>query len=106
MRMPLHTRILLGAILGVVAGVIAHQLWGRAADTSAASRLYWFVDNITKPIGAIFLRMLMMMVAPLLFSALILGVSELGDLRRLGRIGVKTLIYTVVVSAIAVVIGR
>ncbi len=105
MRVPLHVRILVGFVIGVVAGVIAHQMWGRFGDSDGATRLFWFVDNITKPIGTIFLRLLMMMVAPLLFSALVLGVSELGDLRRLGRIGVKTLVYTIVVSAIAVAIG-
>ena len=103
-RQPLHVKILIGAVLGVVAGVICERI----ADGGSAAfndRLQWVIKYITGPIGAIFLRMLMMLVAPLLCAALVLGVSELGDLKRLGRIGVKTLAYTVVVSAIAVMLG-
>jgi Na+/H+-dicarboxylate symporter len=105
MRMPLHARILLGAVIGAGAGVLAKQLWGHTPDTIAFDRLAWIIRNVTGPIGAIFLRLLMMLVAPLLFAALVMGVSELGDLRRLGRIGLKTLAYTVVVSAVAVLLG-
>src|SRR4029077_2975288 len=64
-----------------------------------------FVRYVTGPIGQIFLRLLFMLVVPLIFSALVLGVAGMGDPRSLGRIGVKTLVYTVVVSAIAVLIG-
>ena len=60
---------------------------------------------VAAPIGTIFLNLLFMLVVPLLFSALVLGIGGLGDLRSLGRIGLKTLAYTVVVSAIAVFLG-
>jgi DAACS family dicarboxylate/amino acid:cation (Na+ or H+) symporter len=63
------------------------------------------VENIANPIGQIFLRLLFMLVIPLVVSALILGVSELGDVRGLGKIGLKTFVYTVVISSIAVFIG-
>jgi DAACS family dicarboxylate/amino acid:cation (Na+ or H+) symporter len=53
----------------------------------------------------LFLRLIFMLVIPLLFSALVVGVAEMGDVRALGRIGWKTLAYTVVVSGIAVLIG-
>lgn len=103
MRMPLHVKILIGAIIGVAAGIVCERL--ASGGGTFSEQLQWVIKNVTGPIGAIFLRLLMMLVAPLLFSALVLGVSELGDLRRLGRIGLKTLLYTVIVSAIAVVIG-
>ena len=67
--------------------------------------LAWFLRYVTAPVGQIFLRLLFMLVIPLIFSALALGVAGLGDLRSLGRIGLKTLAYTVVVSAIAVLLG-
>ena len=63
-----------------------------------------FIKNVTEPAGKIFLRLLFMLVIPLIVSALALGVSGLGDLRRLGRIGLKTLAYTVVVSSLAVLL--
>jgi DAACS family dicarboxylate/amino acid:cation (Na+ or H+) symporter len=53
----------------------------------------------------VFLRLLFMLVIPLIVSALALGIAGLGDLRRLGRIGARTLAYTVVVSSIAVLLG-
>jgi dicarboxylate/amino acid:cation (Na+ or H+) symporter, DAACS family len=98
-RLPLHTRILLGGLLGAAAGVLAHFL---AADDP---RLQGFLRYVVGPVGQIFLRLLFMLVVPLIFSALVLGVAGMGDPRRLGRVGLKTLVYTVVVSAIAVLIG-
>jgi DAACS family dicarboxylate/amino acid:cation (Na+ or H+) symporter len=98
-RWPLHVRILIGLSLGVVAGTACHFAF------PASPALESVVTNVSEPAGKIFLRLLFMLVIPLVVSALILGVAELGDLRRLGRIGLKTLAYTVVVSAIAVLIG-
>ncbi len=98
-RIPLHTRILIGGLLGAVAGIVAHLAFGD--DPGLASFIAW----VTGPIGRIFLNLLFMLVIPLLFSALVLGVAGLGDPRSLGRIGLKALAYTVVVSAIAVLLG-
>jgi Na+/H+-dicarboxylate symporter len=98
-RIPLHTRILIGGLVGVVAGVLAHFFLGD--DPGLAT----FIKYVTAPIGQIFLRLLFMLVIPLIFSALVLGVAGMGDPRSLGRIGLKTLAYTAVVSAIAVLIG-
>ncbi len=91
--------MLAGLLAGLVLGVAA-QLW--LGDSPALER---FVRTVTEPAGKIFLRLLFMLVIPLILSALSLGVAGLGDLRRLGRIGFKTLLYTVVVSTIAVLIG-
>ena len=97
---PLHTRILLGLLAGAILGGTANSLAG--AD---APWLKFFVDHITEPVGQLFLRLLLLLVVPLVFSSLTIGVAGLGDLRRIGRIGVKSLAYTVVISAISVVIG-
>ncbi|MBI4510395.1 MAG: dicarboxylate/amino acid:cation symporter [Deltaproteobacteria bacterium] len=90
----------------MILGILVGALLGLALNTVAAGNpaLQWTVDHITHPIGQIFLRLLFMLVVPLLFSALVVGVSEL-DLRQLGRLGARTLGYTVVVSTIAVAIG-
>ena len=98
-RWPLHTRMLIGVALGIAAGLVAHAWF--AGDP----RLAWSLTYVTQPIGKVFLRLLFMLVVPLIFSALVLGVTGLGDLRSLGRIGLKTLAYTVVVSTIAVLLG-
>ncbi|HEX6071986.1 MAG TPA: dicarboxylate/amino acid:cation symporter, partial [Sphingomicrobium sp.] len=60
---------------------------------------------VTQPIGQIFLRLLFMLVIPLLFSALIVGISEMGEIRALKRVGLRTLAYTVIVSSIAVAVS-
>ncbi len=99
MRLPLHTRMALGLVAGVSLGLLAH--WGAAGSPWLESLLRWVVQ----PAGRIFLNLLFMLVVPLIFSALALGVAGMGDLRGLGRVGVRTLVYTVVVSAIAVLLG-
>jgi DAACS family dicarboxylate/amino acid:cation (Na+ or H+) symporter len=97
---PLHTRILLGLVLGAIAGVAANAILGPTHEG-----LVWVVRNITEPVGQVFLRLLLMVVVPLVFSALVVGVAGIGDVRRLGRVGLKTFAYTLVLSAISVVIG-
>jgi DAACS family dicarboxylate/amino acid:cation (Na+ or H+) symporter len=89
----------IGLALGLGLGVLAHLVFGDAAW------LHGLVRNVVEPIGQIFLRLLFMLVIPLIVSALALAVAELGDLRRLGRIGMKTLAYTAAVSSLAVAIG-
>jgi DAACS family dicarboxylate/amino acid:cation (Na+ or H+) symporter len=99
MRRGLSVRMLIGLVSGIVLGVAAHLAF---ADSPG---LETFVRTVTEPAGRIFLRLLFMLVIPLIVSALSLGVAGLGDLRRLGRIGLKTFAYTVVFSIIAVLIG-
>jgi Na+/H+-dicarboxylate symporter len=99
MRTSLHARILVGGLVGIGAGVLAYALF---RDTPG---LDGFIRYATRPAGQIFLRLLLMLVVPLVFAALALGVAGLGDLKSLGRVGLKTLAYTVCVSLIAVVIG-
>src|SRR3954470_6858404 len=64
--MPLHTRILIGLAVGVLAGVSANRVFG-----GDDPRIVWFVDNITGPLGQLFLRLLLMIVVPLVFSSLV-----------------------------------
>jgi DAACS family dicarboxylate/amino acid:cation (Na+ or H+) symporter len=99
MKLTLSVRMLVGLAIGAGAGIAAHLAAGGAPWLEA------LVRNVTEPAGKIFVRLLFMLVIPLVVSALALGVAGLHDLRRLGRIGLKTLAYTVLVSAIAVLIG-
>lgn len=91
--------MLLGLLVGLVLGVAAHGLFGGSIG------LERLVKYVTEPAGKVFLRLLFVLVIPLIVSALAVGVAALGDLRSLGRIGLKTFAYTVVVSIIAVMIG-
>jgi len=87
-----------GLLLGAASGAAAHAF-------VAPEPLAGFVSRVSEPAGQIFLRLLFMLVVPLVISALPLGVAGLGDLRALGRVGLRTLAYTVAVSAIAVLLG-
>jgi DAACS family dicarboxylate/amino acid:cation (Na+ or H+) symporter len=104
-RFALHWQILVGLAIGAAAGLIAGVCCPSAADGTPHAGLTWFVKNVAEPIGQIFLRLIFMVVLPLVFSALVLGVAGLGDVRRLGRVGLRTLLYTVVLSACSVGIG-
>lgn len=94
---PLHWLMLIGFVVGLGGGLWANFVLHPGAD--------WLPIAIAGTIGQLFLKLLFMMVIPLLFSALVVGVAEMGDLKSLGRAGIKTLLLTIVVSGIAVVIG-
>jgi dicarboxylate/amino acid:cation (Na+ or H+) symporter, DAACS family len=98
--LALHTRILIGLAVGVIAGVSVNSAFG-----GDHPRVAWVIDNITQPIGQLFLRLLLMIVVPLVFSSLVVGVAGIGDIRKLGRVGLKSFGYCLVISAISVVIG-
>jgi Na+/H+-dicarboxylate symporter len=99
-KIPLHWLMLIGFVVGLGGGLFVNLTVG--ADTGWVQ---WLTSNITGPAGQIFLRLLFMLVIPLLFSALVVGVAEMGDLKSLGRAGIKTLLLTIVISSIAVFIG-
>ena len=94
----LQWQMLIGFLVGLGLGLVANA----AADPAWAE---WISTYVTGPIGQIFLRLIFMMVIPLLISALIVGIAEMGDIGALKRVGLKTLAFTVVVSGIAVVLA-
>src|SRR5688572_15109635 len=96
-RLPFQ--MLAGLLGGLALGTASHVL---LAGSPAVDAL---VRYAIEPAGQIFLRLLFVLVIPLVISALALSIAELGDLRRLGRIGLRTLAYTVAVSSAAVAIG-
>jgi DAACS family dicarboxylate/amino acid:cation (Na+ or H+) symporter len=97
---PLHTKILIGLVLGFIAGWLMQRQLG-----PKSSELSFWVDNYATPVGQIFLNMIFMIVVPLLFSALVLGVASIGDARKVGRVGGLSLLMTVLLSGIAVAVG-
>ena len=101
--LPQHFKIMLGLLIGAVLGLIANFVAMQSAD--AKSTIDWISHNLAEPVGRVFLRLVIMVVIPLVFSALALGILELGDLRSLGRVGLRTLLYTLVLSSASVGIG-
>ena len=90
-KMGLAVQILLGLILGIIVGAIFYGNPG--------------VDTYLKPIGDIFLRLIKMIVLPIVISTLIVGVASVGDVKKLGKLGGKTILYFELVTTVAIVIG-
>lgn len=107
-----HRAILAGLGLGAAAGLTANIL-GRVAiggpndgnNNGVDDRVDWFAFTFGDTLGQLFLRLMSMMVVPLVVSALALAVVGLGDVRRLGRLGLRTLFWTATFSVAAVTIG-
>jgi DAACS family dicarboxylate/amino acid:cation (Na+ or H+) symporter len=95
----LQMKMLIGFLIGLIGGLIVHVTQPDAPWVDIVT------TYITGPIGQIFLRLLFMLVIPLLFSALVVGIAEMGDIRSLKRVGLKTLFFTVALSSVAVVIA-
>jgi len=98
--MPLHWKMGIGFVGGLLLGLVVYFAGG--ADSTWVHGLTRYV---TTPFSQLFLNLIFMLIVPLLFSALVMGVADMGDIRALGRIGWKTLAYTVVLSGVAVLLG-
>jgi Na+/H+-dicarboxylate symporter len=95
----LHTKMLIGFLVGLVAGLAVYM------TAQGEPWVETLTTYVTAPFGQIFLRLLFMLVIPLLFSALVVGIAEMGELASLKRVGIRTLIYTIAVSAVAVAVS-
>ena len=91
----LHWKILIGMILGVIFGFAMLQFDG--GDQ--------FVNNLIKPLGVIFIKLLKLIAIPLILASLIKGISDLKDISKLASIGVKTIVIYVLTTIIAISIG-
>lgn len=86
--MKLWVKILIGFAIGAVVGLIV--------GPSIA---------VVKPLGDLFIRLIKMLIVPLVFCSLVVGASGIGDLRKLGRVGGKTIIYFLATTAIAITLA-
>ena len=90
-RIPLAYQILIGLIAGIIVGAIFYGHPG--------------IETYLQPLGTIFINMIKMIVVPIIVSTLIVGVAGTGDLKQLGKLGGKTMIYFQVVSLVAIIVG-
>ena len=97
--MKLHSKILLGRLIGLILGL------GCNLFVTDKDLLKWIVENISYPIGQIFIRMIFMIVIPLIFTAIVLGLADFRDIHKIGVVGLKTLMFTIVITAVSVIIG-
>lgn len=94
-RVPLHTQIIIGLVLGLVFGLASIQ-FGWSPE---------FTSKFIKPFGTIFVNALKMIAVPLVLASLITGISSLGDITKLSRMGGKTIGIYLVTTTIAITIG-
>lgn len=95
-KFTLAWQIVAALILGIIVGAVLHN--------QEESRV-WLVNNILSPAGDIFIRLIKMIVIPIVISTLIVGIAGVGDAKKLGRIGLKTIIYFEVITTVAIIVG-
>ena len=98
MRSRLTAIILIGMILGILVGYACHILW---PDPATAKTIADYISLFTD----IFLRLIKMIIAPLVFSTLVVGVAHMGDTKSVGRIGAKAMIWFVGASLVSLLLG-
>ncbi len=98
-KLPLHIKILIGLLTGLFIGLLCNVFLPGNPNVS------WFVISVAYPVGQIFLRMIFMIIVPLIFTAIVLGVADFRDLKKIGRVGGKVLLFTVIITAVSVIIG-
>src|SRR3954451_1733426 len=93
----LTVSIIIAMILGVAVGYIVHQ-------NAGPDFIKKFSDNI-KLLTTVFLRLVQMIIAPLVFCTLVVGIAKLGDLKTVGRVGGKALAWFITASLISLLLG-
>ncbi|WP_431814876.1 dicarboxylate/amino acid:cation symporter [Limosilactobacillus portuensis] len=90
-RLSMGWQIMIGLVLGIICGMIFYH------NTGAI--------KVMQSLGTIFIRLIQMIVMPIVVSCLTVGIANIGDIKKLGRIGGKTLIYFEVLTTIAIILG-
>jgi proton glutamate symport protein len=98
-RLTLTTQIFIGLALGVLAGFIIHHFFDDKPETKAQV-IAWI-----RVISRIFLNLIKVIIAPLIFSTLVVGIAGAGNIKEIGRIGLKAIIYFEIVTTLALFIG-
>src|SRR5271167_2750940 len=94
----LTTIIFIGMLLGIGVGYACHQLW---PDPQTAKTVSGYISLFTD----VFLRLIKMIIAPLVFSTLVVGIAHMGDTKSIGRIGIKTMAWFVTASLVSLLLG-
>ena len=95
-KLSLAWQILIGLVLGIAIGALLNHFSAEKA---------WWISNVLQPAGDIFICLIKMIVIPIVISSLVVGIAGVGDAKKLGRIGLKTIIYFEVVTTIAILVG-
>src|SRR5213592_1394218 len=99
----LYFWVLVGMLLGVAVGYFLPA--GKPLRFHLFGAGYTFAGTNLKPLSDAFIRLIRMMIAPIIFTTVVTGIAGMGNLKRLGRIGVKSLVYFEVMTTLALIIG-
>lgn len=91
-RRPWHKDLSVQILLALVLGAIVGYVWPQSADS-------------LKPLGDLFIRLVRMLVAPIIFCTVVHGIASVGEAKKVGRVAIKALIYFEVVTTIGLVLG-
>jgi Na+/H+-dicarboxylate symporter len=97
-KIKMTTWIIVSMVLGIIAGYIAHTL---APDAAAAKQIAGYFSIVTD----VFLRLIKMIIAPLVFATVVAGITGTGDTKEVGRIGLKALAWFVTASLVSLLLG-
>ena len=95
-RIPLVWQILMGLLLGIAVGALLNEY---------PTLRPWMVENVLQPAGDIFIKLMKMIVVPIVFACMVVGIAGHGDGKSLGRIGVRSLMYFFAVTTTAIIAG-
>ena len=90
-KLGLPIQILLGLISGINVGLVFYQ--------------HPSVETYLKPVGDIFMHLIKMVVVPIVFSSIVVGIAGLGSAKKLGKLGFRTILYFEIATTVAIVIG-
>ena len=91
LKFSLATQILIGLVLGIIVGAIFYE------NTT--------VQKYLQPLGDIFLNLIKMIVVPIIISSIIVAIAGVGDIKAVGKLGGKSLLYFVCVTMVAIIVG-
>src|ERR1043165_6104105 len=89
---PLYKDLSVQTFVAMLLGSLVRYLWAQSADS-------------LRPLGDLFIRLVRMIVAPIIFCTVVHGIASVGEAKRVGRVAIKTLIYFEIVTTIALVLG-
>jgi len=98
-KIGLTTKIFMGLIIGIIVGIIVYQLPDGVFKEDV------LINGVFKLVGQVFLRGIMMMVVPLVFISLVNGTASMGDVKKLGRVGGRTILFYLVTTALAITLA-
>src|SRR5437870_9024287 len=91
-RLPLYADLALQILVAMLLGSLVGYLWPQSADS-------------LRPLGDLFIRLVRMIVAPIIFCTVVHGIASVGEAKRVGRVAIKTLVYFEIVTLFALVLG-